>query len=91
MFANSLLNTQKCIGRNQEQSARILGELIANSATLIKPYVEAILNILIPKLKETESNPNKKPLPMVITSVLSAIGDLAQVGGTLMTKVIIVF
>ena len=46
--------------------------------------MEAILNILIPKLKETETN--KKPLPMVITSVLSAIGDLAQVGGTLMTK-----
>ena len=59
---------------------------LANSPTLIRPYVEPILNVLIPKLKDTESNPNKKPLPMVITSVLSAIGDLAQVGGTLMTK-----
>ena len=74
------------IGRNQEQSARILGHLVANSPTLIRPYVEPILKVLIPKLQETESNPNKKPLPMVITSVLSAIGDLAQVGGTLMTK-----
>ncbi len=68
------------IGRNKEQSARILGYLVANSPTLIRPYVEPIVNVLIPKLKETETN------PMVITSVLSAIGDLAQVGGTLMTK-----
>lgn len=68
------------IGRNKEQSARILGHLVANSPTLIRPYVEPIVNVLIPKLKETETN------PMVITSVLSAIGDLAQVGGTLMTK-----
>lgn len=56
------------IGRNKEQSARILGHLVANSPTLIRPYVEPIVNVLIPKLKETESN------PMVITSVLSAIG-----------------
>ena len=68
------------IGRNKEQSARILGHLVANSPTLIRPYVEPIVNVLIPKLKETETN------PMVITSVLSAIGDLAQVGGTLMGK-----
>ena len=56
------------IGRNKEQSARILGHLVANSPTLIRPYVEPIVNVLIPKLKETETN------PMVITSVLSAIG-----------------
>ena len=68
------------IGRNKEQSARILGVLVANSPTLIRPYVEPIVSVLIPKLKETDSN------PMVVTSVLSAIGDLAQVGGTLMTK-----
>ena len=68
------------IGRNKEQSARILGVLVANSPTLIRPYVEPIVSVLIPKLKETDSN------PMVVTSVLSAIGDLAQVGGTLMAK-----
>ena len=68
------------IGRNKEQSARILGVLVANSPTLIRPYVEPIVNVLIPKLKESDSN------PMVVTSVLSAIGDLAQVGGILMTK-----
>ncbi len=36
--------------------------------------------MLITKLKEGEPN------PMVITSVLRAIGDLAQVGGVLMSK-----
>ena len=42
--------------------------------------MEPIVSVLIPKLKESDSN------PMVVTSVLSAIGDLAQVGGTLMGK-----
>ena len=37
-----------------------------------------ILTVLIPKLKESDQN------PMVITSLLRAIGDLAQVGGKLM-------
>ena len=40
------------IGRNKEQSARILGHLVANSPTLIRPYVEPIVNVLIPKFKE---------------------------------------
>ena len=68
------------VGRNKEQSARILGHLVANAPTLIRPYVHPILSVLIPKLKETDLN------PMVITSLLRAIGDLAQVGGKLMTQ-----
>lgn len=68
------------VGRNKEQSARILGHLVANAPTLIRPYVNPILSVLIPKLKETDLN------PMVITSLLRAIGDLAQVGGKLMTQ-----
>ena len=49
------------VGRNQEQSARMLGHLVANAPSLIRPYVEPILQVLIPKLKETDLN------PMVIT------------------------
>ena len=52
------------VGRNKEQSARMLGHLVANAPGLIKPYVEPILKVLIPKLKETDLN------PMVVTSVL---------------------
>ena len=66
------------VGRNKEQSARMIGHLVANAPTLIRPYVNPILSVLIPKLKESDQN------PMVITSLLRAIGDLAQVGGKLM-------
>ena len=62
------------VGRNKEQSARMLGHLVSNAPALIRPYVEPILKVLIPKLKET-ADLN----PMVITSVLRAVGDLAQV------------
>ena len=68
------------VGRNKEQSARILGCLVANAPTLIRPYVNPILNVLIPKLKEEDSN------PMVVTSLLTAIGDLSEVGGKQMTQ-----
>ena len=68
------------VGRNKEHSAQLLGHLVANAPTLICPYVEPILNVLIPKLKESDVN------PMVVTSVLRAIGDLAHVGGALMAK-----
>ncbi len=37
--------------RNKEESARLLGHLIRSSQRLIKPYVEPILNALLPKLK----------------------------------------
>lgn len=33
------------IGRNKEQSARLLGHLIANSPKLVKPYQEPILKV----------------------------------------------
>ncbi len=66
------------IGRNKEQSAKMLGHLVANAPTITCPYVEPIMKVLLPKLKETDHN------PMVITSVLRAVGDLAQVSGTLM-------
>jgi len=39
------------VGRNKEHSAQLLGHLVANAPTLICPYVEPILNVLIPKLK----------------------------------------
>ena len=33
------------IGRNKEQSARLLGHLIANAPKLVKPYQEPILKV----------------------------------------------
>lgn len=63
------------MSRNKEQSARMLDHLIVSTPRLIASYMQPILTILVPKLKETESNPG------VILNVLRAIGDLAEVNG----------
>lgn len=63
------------MSRNKEQSARMLDHLIVNTPRLISSYMRPILSILVPKLKEPESNPG------VILNVLRAIGDLAEVNG----------
>lgn len=63
------------MSRNKEQSARMLDHLIVSAPRLIRPYMEPILNVLVPKLKESDSNPG------VVLSVLRAIGDLAEVNG----------
>ncbi|PNF25178.1 Serine/threonine-protein kinase mTOR, partial [Cryptotermes secundus] len=68
------------IGRNKEQSARMLDHLVVNAPRLIRPYMEPILKVLVPKLKEQEPN------PCVVVSVLTAIGDLAEVNGNEMQQ-----
>jgi FKBP12-rapamycin complex-associated protein len=64
------------MGRNKEQSARMLDHLVVNAPRLIRPYMEPILKVLVPKLKEQEPNPG------VVVSVLTAIGDLAEVSSS---------
>lgn len=61
------------VGRNKEESARLLSLLVAASQRLIKPYVEPILKVLLPKARD--------PSPGVASSVLGALGELATVGG----------
>ena len=61
------------ISRNKEESARLLGILIHASNKLVKPYVEPIFTVLIPKLKDPSSG--------VASSILSAVGALALSGG----------
>jgi len=61
------------VTRNKEQSGRMLGHLISKAPQLIRPYLEPIIRVLIPKLKETDSSIG------VIISILTAVGDLAQV------------
>lgn len=63
------------MSRNKEQSARMLDHLIVSTPKIISVYMEPILSILVPKLKEPESNPG------VVLNVLKAIGDLAEVSG----------
>lgn len=57
---------------NKEEAARLLSHLIKNSRRLIKPYVEPLLKVLIPKSKD--------PSPGVASESLKAIGELALIG-----------
>lgn len=68
------------MGRNKEQGARMLGHLVSNAPRLIRPYMEPILKVLIPKLKDPDPNPG------VVISVLAAVGEQAQVSGVEMKK-----
>ncbi|XP_076166943.1 serine/threonine-protein kinase Tor isoform X1 [Ptiloglossa arizonensis] len=68
------------MGRNKEQAARMLDHLVVSAPRLIRPYMEPILKVLVPKLKEPESNPG------VILAILRAIGDLAEVNGAEMQE-----
>ncbi|PIK33482.1 target of rapamycin [Apostichopus japonicus] len=68
------------VGRNKEQSAKMLCNLVSNAPRLIRPYMDPILKALIPKLKEADPNPG------VIINVLKAIGEQSQVSGVEMRK-----
>ncbi|CAG8464548.1 8437_t:CDS:10, partial [Paraglomus occultum] len=61
------------VSRNKEESARLLSLLVFASQRLIKPYVESILQVLLPKSRDNS--------PAVASSVLAALGELARVGG----------
>ena len=61
------------VSRNREEAARLLVKLVSKAQRLIKPYVEPILKVLMPKAKD--------PSPAVASSILAAFGELAQVGG----------
>ncbi|XP_043460744.1 serine/threonine-protein kinase mTOR isoform X2 [Leptopilina heterotoma] len=68
------------MGRNKEQAARMLDHLVVSAPRLIRPYMEPMLKVLVPKLKEPEPN------PCVILAILKAIGDLAEVSGAEMQQ-----
>ncbi|XP_014254034.1 serine/threonine-protein kinase mTOR [Cimex lectularius] len=68
------------MSRNKEQSARMLDHLVLNAPRLIQHYIQPILRVLVPKLKEPEPN------PIVIINILKVIGDLAEVNGNEMVR-----
>ena len=61
------------VARNKEESAKLLSLLVQNSHRLIKPYVEPMISVLLPKARD--------PSASVAATILKAIGDLATVGG----------
>jgi FKBP12-rapamycin complex-associated protein len=56
--------------KNKEQSARLLAHLIRSSHRLISSYVETIMEVLLPKLKEEN--------PHVASSVLGTLGMFSK-------------
>lgn len=61
------------VARSKEESAKLLRLLVQNAQSLIKPYVEPMMSVLLPKA----SDPNAA----VAATILNAIGELATVGG----------
>lgn len=61
------------VARNKEEGAKLLSNLVAASKQLIKPYVDPIVNVLLPKARDSSAG--------VASSILKALGELATVGG----------
>ncbi|PQE20970.1 hypothetical protein CJF30_00002302 [Rutstroemia sp. NJR-2017a BBW] len=61
------------VARNKEESAKLLSLLVQNSQRLIKPYVDPMIAVLLPKARD--------PSPAVAATIMKAIGELATVGG----------
>ncbi|KAI9850778.1 MAG: phosphatidylinositol kinase- protein kinase tor1 [Thelocarpon superellum] len=59
--------------RNKEESAKLLSLLVAAAQKLIKPYVDPMITVLLPKARD--------PSAGVASTILKAIGELATVGG----------
>ncbi|OTF77170.1 serine/threonine-protein kinase mTOR-like protein [Euroglyphus maynei] len=63
------------IAKNLEQSARMLGHLLASAPRFSRPYTEPILKVFLPKLRDPQQS------QAVLTAVMSAVGELAIVSG----------
>lgn len=61
------------VPRNKEESARLLSHLVAASQKLIRPYVQPMVTVLLPKARDSS--------PGVASSIMTALGELATVGG----------
>ncbi|KAG5519205.1 hypothetical protein PMAC_002293 [Pneumocystis sp. 'macacae'] len=59
--------------RNKQENACLLGLLFSAAQKLIKPYVKPMLKIMIQKARD--------PSPGVVSSILTALGELAVVAG----------
>lgn len=65
------------MSRKKEESASLISNLISSSKDITKPYIEPILDVLLPKCKDASS--------AVASTALRAVGELAVVGGEEMT------
>ncbi|XP_075980092.1 serine/threonine-protein kinase mTor-like isoform X2 [Anticarsia gemmatalis] len=61
--------------RNKEQALRMVNNIISHAPRITRQFVDTILNVLVPKLKQESNNPT------MVSTILKAIGDLAEVNG----------
>ncbi|XP_041982232.1 serine/threonine-protein kinase mTOR-like [Aricia agestis] len=61
--------------RSKEQSLKMINNIISHAPRLTRQLVDTILKILVPKLRDEDSN------SAMICTTLKAIGDLAEVNG----------
>lgn len=61
------------VPRNKEESAKLLSLLVSTAQRLIKPYVDPMITVLLPKARDPNSG--------VASTIIRAIGELAAVGG----------
>lgn len=61
------------VSARKDESARLLSLLVSSSQRLIKPYVEPMVKVLLPKAKDSSTT--------VASSIMACLGELAQVGG----------
>lgn len=59
--------------RNKQESAQLISHLVASSSRLIKPYVDPMVTVMLPKANDPDES--------VAATALRTIGDLAAVGG----------
>lgn len=65
---------------NKRESAQLISDLVNASSKLIKPYVDPMVKVLLPKTEDPNAD--------VAATTLRALGDLATVGGDDMIKYI---
>ena len=65
---------------NKRESAQLISDLVSASSKLIKPYVDPMVTVLLPKAEDAN--------PEVASTTLRSLGDLATVGGDDMIKYI---
>lgn len=59
--------------RSKEEASTLLGLLVGASQRLTRPYVVPMLNVLLPKSRDTS--------PAVASSIMTTLGELSRVGG----------
>jgi serine/threonine-protein kinase mTOR len=61
--------------RNKEQALRMVNNKISHAPRITQQFVDIILKVLVPKLREEDSNTT------MVSTILKGIGDLAEVNG----------